>query len=170
MQVYYFWSILKSSSYLCSGTASAKLGMFLTLSFEMNVSRTDDTCEGERELGTFSIQTYCCMTYSSFKTYFQNMITIATLHFIPCAHSSFIQTSNIQEVRLCRGRSIFWHRTGKENLILSRWERLRKPFKAQWSLCITCFNIKNFRILPTDRVCVFRMILRINSYCFPNQC
>jgi hypothetical protein len=43
---------------------------------------------------------------------------------------------------------------------------LQSPVVA---ICTTCFNIKNICILPTERVCMFRMVLAINCDCFPKQ-
>jgi hypothetical protein len=37
------------------------------------------------------------------------------------------------------------------------------------TICITCFNILELCILPTECVCVFRVVLTINSDCFPKQ-
>jgi hypothetical protein len=37
------------------------------------------------------------------------------------------------------------------------------------NICTTCLNIKENCILPTQCICVFRMILTINSDYFPNQ-
>jgi hypothetical protein len=33
----------------------------------------------------------------------------------------------------------------------------------------TCFNTSKLCILPTQCICVFRMVLAINSDCFPKQ-
>jgi hypothetical protein len=37
------------------------------------------------------------------------------------------------------------------------------------TICTTCFNTLKLCILPTQCVCVFRMILTISSDCFPKQ-
>jgi hypothetical protein len=37
------------------------------------------------------------------------------------------------------------------------------------SIRTTCFNTLKLYILPTPRICVFRMVLTINSDCFPKQ-
>jgi hypothetical protein len=47
-----------------------------------------------------------------------------------------------------------------------------EPFKAQWSpvsICITCFNKPKLCNLPTQCICVFCMIFKIKSDCFPKQ-
>jgi hypothetical protein len=38
------------------------------------------------------------------------------------------------------------------------------------SICTTRFNIIKLCILPTQCICVFRMVLTINSECFPKFC
>jgi hypothetical protein len=43
------------------------------------------------------------------------------------------------------------------------------PLKPAVSICTTCFNTLTLRILPTEGICVFRMVLTINSDCFPKQ-
>jgi hypothetical protein len=37
------------------------------------------------------------------------------------------------------------------------------------TICITCVNTLNLPILPTECIYVFRMVLTINSDCFPKQ-
>jgi hypothetical protein len=37
------------------------------------------------------------------------------------------------------------------------------------SIYATCFIIKTLFILPTQCICLFRMVLTINSDCFPKQ-
>jgi hypothetical protein len=41
--------------------------------------------------------------------------------------------------------------------------------KPGYSICSTCCNTLKLCILPTQCVCVFRMVLTINSDCFPKQ-
>jgi hypothetical protein len=37
------------------------------------------------------------------------------------------------------------------------------------TICTTRFNTPKLYILPTQCICVFRMVLTINSDCFPKQ-
>jgi hypothetical protein len=37
------------------------------------------------------------------------------------------------------------------------------------SISTTCFDTLTLRILPTQCICVFSMVLTINSDCFPKQ-
>jgi hypothetical protein len=43
------------------------------------------------------------------------------------------------------------------------------PLKSNGSICTICFNILKLCILPTVCVCVYRMILTINSDCLPKN-
>jgi hypothetical protein len=53
---------------------------------------------------------------------------------------------------------------------LNFWH-IEQPFKVQWPLyvCTTCFNTLKLCILPTQCICVFRMVVTINSDFYPKQ-
>jgi hypothetical protein len=51
------------------------------------------------------------------------------------------------------------------------WRHISTGVRVMWVviICTTCSNTLKLCILPTECICVFRMVLTINSDCFPKQ-